>query len=429
MTVPTIVPAIVRRQVPVQLIRDMATQAWLGLVDHRLRTSLSILGIAIGIAAVILIGVVSQGGRQLVFSELETFGLRTTWVYRDHKTSDPHKKQREGTGIDNADLGALHNSKCCPELTMISPWVILSDPRFSQVRAAGRHANVAVHGVGVDHLQINNDTLSVGRNFSVQGIARAHHHAIIGERVRALLFTDGRSPVGREIRLGALRLTVIGVLAPKDRSFLASIGSAGGQDANSRVLIPYRRAQVLLGNDQINVLESILAPGADIGAVEQLTGFLWRRHKGAFDYRFDGMTTHVQTAQRILGGVSLIGGVAASVSLIVAGLGILNIMSTSVLERTREIGLRKAVGGTSATIMLQFLMEACLISVGGGLLGLLLGAISSVLITSLTGLQLLPSVPLILTALAVSLLVGIVAGISPAWRAAQLKPVEALRYE
>lgn len=413
----------------VRLLKDLVVQAWLGLADHRLRTVLSILGIAIGIAAVILIGVVSKGGRQLVFSELETFGLRTTWVFRDRSNSDPHRAQREGTGITNDDLAAIRQTQCCAGLEMISPWIILRDEAYARVRAGGQYAGARLHGVDIGHLAINNDVVAQGRNFLARDIERGAHLAIIGEKIRARLFADGRNPIGEEVRIGPLRLTVIGVLQEKDRSFLDSIGSAGGQDANNRVLIPYRRAQALRGNDQINVLESRLAVGADIHAAEQLTGLLWRRHHGAYDYRWDGMTTYVQTAQRILGGVSVIGVVAAAVSLVVAGLGIFNIMSTSVLERMREIGLRKALGGPASAILLQFLIEACLISFGGGLLGLLLGAGASVVITSVTGLQLLPSVPLIVTALVVSLLVGVLAGMFPAWRAAQLKPVEALRYE
>ncbi|MDO4637953.1 MAG: ABC transporter permease [Lautropia sp.] len=412
-----------------RLLRDLGIQACLGLADHRLRTVLSILGIAIGIAAVILIGVVSKGGQQLVFSELETFGLRTTWVFRDRRSTDPHTVQREGSGIDNADLAAIRQSNCCPGLQSISPVVVVRSDALSWARAGRRYEGVQLTGVGLAYLQVNNDALAMGRGFTEQEMARGSDRAIIGEKVRSRLFADGRTPIGAEIHVGSLRLTVIGVLQAKDRSFLESIGSAGGQDANNRVLVPYRRVQALAGNTQINVLQSTLAPGADVHAAEQLTGFLWRRHKGAFDYRWDGMTTYVHTAQRILGGVSTVGVVAAAVSLIVAGLGILNIMSTSVLERTREIGLRKAVGGSASAIMVQFLIEACLISLSGGALGLLLGAVASVLITALTGLQLLPSASVIMIALGVSLLVGVAAGILPAWRAARLLPVEALRYE
>lgn len=184
------------------------------------------------------------------------------------------------------------------------------------------------------------------------------------------------------------------------------------------------------GNDQINVLQGEVDPQARASvAVKQASEFLRRRHHDAFDYRSETMEQYVQTANNILGGVSTIGVVAASVSLLVAGLGILNIMSTSVLERTREIGVRKALGGTEREILLQFLCEATLISLLGGVAGLVLGGLASVIITRVTGFPLMPSVTLIALALLVAVAVGLISGLYPAYRAARLRPVEALRYE
>ncbi|MDO4904957.1 MAG: ABC transporter permease [Lautropia sp.] len=407
--------------------RDLGLQAWLSMADHRMRALLSILGIGIGIAAVVLIGVVSEGGKQQVFSELESFGLRTAWLFRDQQSSDPNRVQREGSGIDNHDLQAIRQSNCCPGLRHISPWVFLRDASPA-VRANGRYVKAKLEGIDQLHLQINNDRLVLGRDFSVQDIDGGRPYAIIGSKIRERLFPNGHDPLGAELRVGDLRLTIIGVLKPKDRSFLDSIGSGEG-DANERVLIPYRRMQTMQGDDWITVLEFEIAPGFDQQAVEPLKALLRQRHRNAFDYRSDSMESHVKSAQSILSGVSTMGMVAAAVSLVVAGLGILNIMSTSVLERTREIGLRKAVGGSSRDILLQFMFEACLISLAGGLLGLLLGSVSSVLIVALTGFPLKPSVPLIVMALLTALAVGILAGLYPAHRAARLRPVEALRYE
>ncbi len=409
--------------------KDLAEQSFLSLADHRLRVLLSVLGIAIGIAAVILIGVVSQGGSRIVLSELETFGLRTIWVFRDQRVTDPRRAMREGTGIDNADLAAVRQSNCCPGLQHLEPVVLPRGQLSPFMRAQGRHTQVDIEGVGLAYLRVNNDELQLGRAFSAQDIEQGRRVAIIGTEVQKALFPDRANPLGQEIRNGEVRLTVIGVLRAKDRSFLASIGSAGGRDANARVLLPYKRVQSMLQRDQINLLQAELAAGAGLSAITQLQDFLHRRHKGAFDYRSENMMQHMNTADNILGAVSIIGVVAASVSLLVAGLGILNIMSTSVLERTREIGLRKAVGARSRDILLQFLLESVLISLSGGAIGLLLGGLASLVLTALLNFPLLPSVPLIVIALVVSLMVGILSGISPAWRAARLHPVEALRYE
>lgn len=410
------------------ILRDLFSQACLGLADHRLRTLLSILGIAIGIAAVILIGVISEGGKQKVFSELQTFGLRTTWLTRDREHPDPNRVERQGSGINNRDLLAIEQSGCCKGLSMISPWVFPANAGLLRAGREGRHTQVQLEGVNEKHLAINRDELAVGRNFSVDDVRRGRYYAVIGDKVRKALFPSDATPIGKELRAGGMRLMVIGVLKPKDRSFLSSIGSAS-MDEKSLVLVPYPRIQHMNGNDEINVLEFQLDQDVDISATDQLKALLSRRHKGAFNYRAIGMSTYVATASNILNGVSIMGIVAAAVSLVVAGLGILNIMSTSVLERTREIGLRKALGGSSRDILMQFLIEALLISLAGGVLGLILGGVFSMLITSLVGLQMLPSIPLIMAALVVSGAVGIAAGYLPAHRAAQLKPVEALRYE
>lgn len=415
---------------PWHLWLDVAQQAWLSLGDRRLRTFLSVMGIAIGIAAVTLIGVVTKGGKQVVFAELQTFGLRSVWISRDRKLIDPHRVLRTGTGIDNDDYATMRGSGCCVAFTRLTPIVYGGAAAPTLARVGRQYSRVRVEGVGSDYLAINNDTIAGGRSFSNDDADRGRHVVIIGEQARLDLFGGNSTPVGSELRLGSEKFEVVGVLAVKDRSLLSSIGSAGGQDANARVLIPYRRLQLMVNTDQIDVLQGeVDATTAASVAARQAVDFLKSRHRDAFGYRGDTMEQYVQTANNILGGVSTIGIVAASVSLFVAGLGILNIMSTSVLERTREIGVRKALGGTENEILFQFLLEASMISLLGGVIGLLLGGVASVVIARLTGFPLTPSVLLIALSLLVAVAVGLVSGIYPAWRAANLRPVEALRYE
>lgn len=412
-----------------RLCADLGHQALLSLGDRRLRTSLSVLGIAIGIAAVILIGVVSRGGKQLIFSELETFGLKSAWIFRDRRVLDPKRVVREGSGISNEDLSAARSSKCCPNLQNISPIVYGGKGSSRFVRSGGRYAPVQVEGIGHEYLVVNNDEVVRGRAFTEMDIDSARNQAVIGEQVWRDLYPGVSNPIGKELVMGDVRFTVTGLLKRKDRNFLSSIGSADGNSANSRVLISYRRMQAINGNDRIDLLQAELAPGADRHAFDQIKDFLRRRSKGAFEYKVESMEQYADTANNILNGVSAIGAVAASVSLFVAGLGILNIMSTSVMERTREIGLRKAVGATAREILLQFLFEASAISLLGGVIGLVLGAAGSAAIAAIVGFPLQLSMPLIGVALTVALGVGIVSGIYPAYRAARLRPVEALRYE
>ncbi len=409
--------------------RDLALQAAFSLGDRRLRSFLCVLGIAIGVAAVILIGVVSEGGRHVIFSELETFGLRSTWVFRDRKIVDPRQAVREGSGIDNEDLAAIQRSGCCTGVARLSPVVYGGKNLSGFVRTEGRYAQAQVQGVGHAYIDINNDELSLGRVFTAEDTERGRYKAIIGEQVLHDLFPNSKNAIGQEIRIGGQRFTVTGVLQRKDRAFLSSIGSSAGDNANSRVLIPYRRMQAIAGNDQIDVIQAEVAAGAAPRSANLIADLLRRRHRGAFEYRVETMEQYVDTANNILSGVSTIGIIAASISLFVAGLGILNIMSTSVLERTREIGLRKAVGGSSSDILLQFLFEAAAISLMGGFFGLVLGGLGSLVASSLAGIPLTPSLPLMGVALGVSLLVGILSGMYPAYQAARLHPVQALRYE
>ncbi len=404
---------------------DRLTQAMIALGDNRLRTILSILGIAIGIAAVIAVGTVSKGGNHLVYSELETFGLKSIWIYRDFSDKDPHRRLRAGTGIDNNDINALNN--CCPALDSFSPMVRIRNEPI--VQTVNQYSNARVQGAGINVLKINNDVLTEGRPFRSKEISGKRPVAIIGPTVKTDLFGK-LSPIGKEFRIGLRKFTVIGVLKHKSRDFLSSIGSAGGRDANNRIFIPYTTAQKINNNNHISYIhgqatELTLANQAS----EQVINLLERRHNHHFDYVKETMASYLSTTDRILGGVAVIGIVAASISLLVGGMGITNIMSTAVLERTREIGMRKALGARRRDILWQFLLEAIIISTIGGIAGLALGGGASLVLAWLTHLPVVPSPLTILIALFVSVLAGILSGFLPARRAARLHPVEALRYE
>ena len=409
-----------------RLLTDRISQAILALKDNRLRTLLSIIGIAIGISAVMAVETISKGGSHLVFSELETFGLNSVWVYRDKNDKDPHRQVREGTGIDLEDFLALRD--CCSAVKRMSPVVHPKDSPI--IQTVNKYSNAAVRGVGRDYLAINNDVLTLGRDFRQREITSRHRVAIVGPTAIADLFKATDNPIGRELRIGRQKFTVIGVLKEKSRDFLASIGSAGGQDANNRILIPYSSLFQINGNEEINMLrvESVSLDQSDL-AGRQLITVLQRRNEKYFQYKTETMASYIGTTQRILNGVSVIGIVAASISLLVGGMGIMNIMSTSVLERTREIGLRKALGARRSDILWQFLLEAAVISTIGGLLGLALGVGASMVLASLTAFPVSLSPVTVLIALGASVLVGILSGMLPARNAARLKPVDALRYE
>ena len=404
---------------------DRITQALIALHDNRLRSFLSVLGIAIGIAAVMAVGTISKGGNHLVYVELETFGLNSLWIYRDREEKDPHRRARKGSGIDEEDYRALID--CCSAISHLSPMVNPQEKLI--IQTTNQYSNASVEGVGADFLEMNNDTLIRGRPFRSKEITTPRAVAILGPTAASDLFGNN-NPIGKEIRIGVRKYTVIGELKGKSRDFLASIGSIGGQDANNRILLPYAAVQQINGNKRVSYFqaEAVAQGDAEKGA-QQLIAQLKHRNGKNFKYRSETMASYLSTTDRILGGVSVIGIVAASISLLVGGMGIMNIMSTSVLERTREIGLRKALGARRHDILWQFLLEAAIISSIGGIIGLILGGGASVIIAHITDFPLTPSPLAIIIALLVSVVVGVLSGYLPARRAASLHPVEALRYE
>jgi putative ABC transport system permease protein len=405
-------------------------QALFALRDNRLRTLLSISGVTIGIAAVMVVASVSKGGRSHIYSELETFGLTSLWVYRDYEDKDPHRAVRSGTGIDTDDYLAIR-AGCCSAVKRISPIVSVRGWRIL-VQAGNRYSNSQMQGVGADYTAINNDAPERGRFFRDEDVTRNREVVIIGAETQADLFGEYQNPVGKDIRIGGRKFTVIGVLKAKSRDFLASIGSSGGQNANKRILIPFTTLQQMFvnGSKDIMVLqgEAVGLSSAETAAA-QIKSILGRRHVNRYAYRSETMAQYITSANKILQGVTIIGIIAASVSLFVGGMGIMNIMSTSVVERTREIGLRKAIGAHRREILFQFLFEAMLISGIGGILGLALGTLIGYLMVIITGLPLAASWGMALIALFVSIGVGLISGYYPAYRAASLRPVEALRHE
>jgi len=305
---------------------------------------------------------------------------------------------------------------------------IVQDYGEPSARRGGRFANVQLIGASVAYPDIVNDTLLGGRRLMHHDVAQRLPAALVAPEVIAKLFDDGEDPLGRTIEVGERRVRIVGLLAGKSRDFLSSIGSAGGQNANDRIVVPWTWLQRVRGDRAVDHLhiavEDFDRAGQTADGIAQL---LARRHDGLFNYTRETMATYIATTDSILSGVAIVGTIAASVSLLVGGMGIMNMMGTAVLERTREIGLRRAVGAWRRDILWQFLIEAALISLVGGLLGLAIGAVISLIVVWLTGFPLLPSVPVIVGALLVSVLVGVLSGLLPARRAAKLEPVIALR--
>ncbi|MDD1791730.1 ABC transporter permease [Enterovibrio makurazakiensis] len=408
-----------------RIMLDLFREARLAMFENWGRSLLSMIGIAVGIAAVMTVDTVSIGGKAFVMKELETFGLKSVWVYRAQSNKDPHKRTRSGTGINNNDLVALQGD-CCPSVKLISP-IVTPNGRPPIVQVGNRYSNAQVTGVNTDFITINNDQLRIGRGLREVEVRNRRPVAIIGETVLSHLFPGISNPVGRSLRISSREYQVIGVLRSKSRDLLASIGSAGG-DVNNRVLIGYPLVQALNGNDDISYIQAEAASVETAeAATEQIKGVLSRRYHGVFEYESSTLASYIDTTDNILGGVTIIGIIAASSALIVGAIGVAGIMSTAVAERTREIGIRAAVGAHRDHIMVQFIAESVFICLIGGLMGLAVGVLIGFILNFFTGFPLFPGIGGVSIALGVSILVGLIAGYLPARRAAQMKPVDALR--
>lgn len=410
------------------IYKDVFEQALFSLSDNKLRSVLSILGIAVGIAAVMAVGSVTEGVRDYVYDELESYGIRTIWVYRDpEETKDPNRAVRQGSGIDVDDYEFLRASKsCCPALKRITPQVYWAQQK--PVRVGNEMYLPNMEGVGVEYLDISNDQLAAGRNFTNNDIERRYPVAILAPTAAEDLY--GRAnPIGKTFRYFDQKYTVIGLLKRKSRDIIEQV-NADSYDPNKRILIPFTDLQAILGSKDVHTLlgEAYSLEGT-LEAMKQVKSVLNRRQAGRYKYKSENMQGWIDNADNYINKMRMTGLSFAALALFVGGMGIMNIMSTSVIERTREIGIRKALGAQFQDIRFQFLMEATAVSTIGGAIGLVIGTIATFLIGFFTGYDFYPSWTMALVAVTVSAVVGMMSGYFPARHAARLNPVEALRHE
>ncbi|KPJ94547.1 MAG: hypothetical protein AMJ55_06175 [Gammaproteobacteria bacterium SG8_15] len=408
--------------------KDVFEQALFSLADNKLRSTLSILGIAVGIGAVMAVGSVTEGVRGYVYDELESYGIRTIWVYRDpEEVDDPNRAIRQGSGIVTDDYEFFRRSNsCCPALKRVTPQIYWAEQK--PVRVGSEQFIPNMEGVGVEYLDIVNDQLEEGRNFTERDIERRHPVAIIAPAMAEEMY--GRSnPLGKSFRYFDQKYTVIGVLKRKSRDIIQKV-NADSYDPNKRILIPYTDLQAILGSKDVHTLlgEGYTLEGT-VDAMAQVKSALDRKYSGRYKYKTENMQRWIDNAEEYISKMQMTGLSFAALALFVGGMGIMNIMSTSVIERTREIGIRKALGAQYTDIRFQFLMEATVVSTVGGAIGLMLGIIATIVIGLFAGYDFYPSWIIGTVAIMVSAIVGMLSGFFPARHAARLNPVEALRHE
>ncbi|PXW94534.1 putative ABC transport system permease protein [Sphaerotilus hippei] len=386
-----------------------------------LRSFLTILGIVIGVAAVITMVTVGNGATRAVKAQISSLGSNLLQV---------RPGQRLGPGRDSAGAPPFNLS----DLDAIAVEIGGIAAVAPEVRGAvtviadGRNWSTTVTGSTNSYFQTNNWTLASGRLFSGDELKAGAAVCILGATVQRELFGAGTDVLGRQVRVKSFSCEVIGTLGAKGQA-------AMGMDQDDTILVPLQTAQRrVTGKTTVNTLLVSLQDGADSAAVSRQVSQLLRDRRKlgpADDDNFNVLDTK-QIAETLSGTTqlmtSLLGAVAA-VSLLVGGIGIMNIMLVSVTERTREIGIRLAIGALEREVLLQFLIEAVALSALGGLIGIVLATLASIGISSLMGVAYEFQTGINLLAFVFSAAIGVVFGYFPARRAAMLDPIEALRHE
>jgi putative ABC transport system permease protein len=401
------------------------------LLLHKLRTLLTMLGMIFGVAAVLSMLSIGAGAQQQVMAFIENLGVRNLMVEARETTEFQafQKVRQQSPGLTFHDVRAMEST--VPGLETLTP-----RKRFSPTRVMPKPETdlPTVYGVNPNYQQIAGLHLTTGRFFSEGEAARAAPVCVLGEAALARLFGLA-DPLGRFVKVNEQWFEVIGVAGPQA---VAQVEVAGipGQDRNNVLYVPTGASMFRLEDtysqfrDEIDGVYLRLKADADVtSAAATVRGILEANHRGADDYTIIVPAELLAEQQRTKRIFDIVMVALASISLLVGGIGIMNIMLASVLERTPEIGVRRAIGARRTDIIRQFVMETTLIAVAGGVLGLLLGISMSRVIASFAGWSTIVTGGSVLLAFSVSVLIGLVFGVYPAMKAARLDPVQALHYE
>jgi len=398
------------------------------LMANKIRSGLTILGIVIGVAAVIAIMALGRGAQAEITRQLNGIGSNRIYVMSGSRDQD----LRNPEPLTLGDARALADPFQAPDIAAVAP-MIASD---LELAASGESFSVPVTGVTPEYALVENEQVSEGEFITLNQLNARSAVVVIGTETARKLFGRESGVTGLTIRIAGQPFRVSGLLIPKGGAGL------GSQTPDDRAFVPLSTAQARLMqrkvHDSVDAIETSTASTDSVDqAVDEISGILRIRHRtniGEDDFNVMTQQQMLSTDSSVVGVMTLFLGGVAAISLLVGGIGIMNIMLVSVSERTREIGLRKAIGARKPDILAQFMSEAILLSLSGGLIGILLAWLIASLVAwvaSGSGTPFQPEIGLDAVALATlfSMAVGLLFGLYPAYRAANLQPVDALRYE
>jgi putative ABC transport system permease protein len=403
---------------------DILHETYSALSANKARSGLTMLGIIIGIASVIALTAIGQGAQSSIQASIQSIGANLVMVMpgaaRSFGGPSAGRGGAQSLTVEDADAIASQVQNVAGVVREVSS--------RKQVIATGTNTNTTIMGTEPSYLTVRNVAIDEGTFITDQNVSSGSKVAILGPTTRDDLFGVGATGVvGQKIRIGGIEFEVIGITVAK--------GGSGFSNADDIVYIPYTTAQrYISGNKYLSEID-VAAENSDVSSQVQsdVTALLTTRHNITDPTKVDFNTLNeadiLATASSVTGTFTTLLGAVAGISLLVGGIGIMNMMLTTVTERTREIGLRKAIGANKHDINKQFLIEAILLTFIGGLIGVILGWLISFFVSYFNILQASVSFSSILLAFGVSAGIGIIFGYYPARRAANLNPIDALRYE
>lgn len=403
------------------MYKESFLMAWASLIANKMRSILTMLGIIIGVAAVIALVSIGNGVKQDIQNSISSLGSNLLMVMPGApRTPGVRPSQGSMKSLKVSDYQAISK---LDGVKAASPYTANSYVSIYQ----SKNWTTTVSGVSGNFQDVNNWTMAEGRFISSKNVENRERVAVVGQTVVKNLFA-GEDPVGKEIRVKNIPFRVIGVLNSKGNGTM-------GNDQDDVIFIPYTTAMERV--EGVDYLRMVYVVASDDNGIDRLQSdienLLRVRHSikdtNLDDFNIQNMKSIMETMEQTTGTLTLFLGAVAAISLVVGGIGIMNIMLVSVTERTREIGIRKALGATYFVIVTQFLIEAVVISLMGGLIGIALGIGASKLIGLASGMSTVISVPTIVLSFAFSMAIGLVFGIYPARKAAKLNPIDALHYE